>query len=113
MFGIGKKKQESVDLAAHPFLEVSFKLHGKKTTILDNAGVYMPDYGKSANTNKDKKKPKTGIPPSKAALSRSVPNSSIIQLTLKPVKCSKPVLTSLNSSRSAQSKRKRLTSKKL
>jgi len=74
MFGIGKKKQDNVDLAAHPFLEVSFKLQGKKTTILDNAGVYMPDYSKSANTSKDKKKPRAGIPPGKAAL----PDPSLI-----------------------------------
>lgn len=42
LFG-GGKKSETIDIISTPFLEVSFKLDGKKVNLLDNNGVYLPD----------------------------------------------------------------------
>jgi|LakMenEpi03Aug12_release.lakeMendotaPanAssembly.Ray.scaffolds.fasta_scaffold370701_1 hypothetical protein len=60
LFG-GGKKQEAIDIISVPFLEVSFKLDGKKINMLNGEGIYLPDVPSTDKNTKEKKK-KAPIP---------------------------------------------------
>lgn len=60
LFG-GGKKQEAIDIISVPFLEVSFKLDGKKINMLNGQGIYLPDVP-SADKTSNEKKTKVPIP---------------------------------------------------
>ena len=54
LFG-GGKKAEAIDIISVPFLEVSFKLDGKKVNMLNSEGIYLPDIPSADKAMKEKK----------------------------------------------------------
>ena len=54
LFG-GGKKAEAIDIISVPFLEVNFKLDGKKINMLNSEGIYLPDIPSADKATKDKK----------------------------------------------------------